>query len=365
MSGEVQNPASSGTERKSELSWLNLAFCALVVWIHCASQPVSALNRDSWQFFLIYSAQRLSFVSVYGFFFLSGLKLTLPRRPRTLISYWGGRATAILLPYCVSVTAYYLFFTQLLGYFPFSVSGLFGYMLRGDLAAHYYFTVALFQFILLAPLFHWLSRRWSPNLLLPCSLVLTLVCLQYLPDILHLFWPGFTFRYNGISFTTYFFYYLAGCCAGQRYGEFIRMIKNNRGLIVSVFVLSGAFTAYLFWLSATGRCYAPYLEPVHSLYICSGILVCFLIALRLPDRQPVWLARLDRASYLIYLYHCLALTAADGLIRRLGIARLSQTFLLRTLFAFTITPLACVVWQEFYRRVRRRARRASQGEMNV
>ena len=110
------------------------------------------------------------------------------------------------------------------------------------------------------------------------------------------------------------------------------MIKDNRGLIVSVFVLSGAFTAYLFWLSATGRCYAPYLEPVPRL---------------------------------IYLYHCLALTAADGLIRRLGIVRISQTFLLRTLFAFTITPLACVVWQEFYRRVRRRARRASQGEMNV
>lgn len=342
MSGET---AAARPDRKIELSWLNLAFCLLVVWIHCASHPVAYLQRESWQFLLIYSAQRLSFVAVYGFFFVSGLKFTLPRsRPRTLASYWRGRAASILLPYCLSVAVYYLLTNWYLGA-PLSLSELLGHLVLGDMAAHYYFLIALFQFILLAPLFLWLSRRWSPVLLLPLSLVVTLTCQQYLPDILHLFLPGYWFPYNGLSFTTYLFYYLAGCCAGQHYEEFIRLVERDRGLIDAVCALSGIFVTYLFWLSATDRYYAPFLNLIHTLYISTGILVCFQIALRLPRRMPRWLARLDQVSYLIYLYHCLFLMAADVLLGRLGIVRVGHTFLLRTAFAFTATPLACAAWR--------------------
>lgn len=42
---------SQGT-RKKELSLLNLLFCILVVLIHCLSQPVSVLDRSSWQYAL-------------------------------------------------------------------------------------------------------------------------------------------------------------------------------------------------------------------------------------------------------------------------------------------------------------------------
>ena len=343
----------SQSRKRSELSWLNLAFCILVVWIHCASYPVTYMNREGWAFFLLYGAQRLSFVAVYGFYFVSGLKLTLPRsRRKTLLGYWKGRAMSILFPYCLSVTVYYAFFSLVQHQFPFSLSDLLGYMVQGDLAAHYYFLIALFQFILLAPLFYWLSKRWSPVILLPAAILFTQTCAQYLPDMLRVFLPGSDFQYNGILFTTYLFYYLAGCCAGHHYDQFIRLVKENRGLYDVVFVLSGAFLAYLFWLSATDRYYAPFLFPIHSLYIPAGILVCFQIALRLPETMPKWLSRLDQASYLIYLYHCLVLIYSDIHIQYLGALRISRVFLLRTLITFTVTPLACILWQYLWRKLR-------------
>ena len=49
---------SQGT-RKKELSLLNLLFCILVVLIHCLSQPVSVLDRSSWQYALVLCVQRL------------------------------------------------------------------------------------------------------------------------------------------------------------------------------------------------------------------------------------------------------------------------------------------------------------------
>lgn len=76
------NNHSAVPARKSALSWLNIAFCAMVLLIHCASQAVTTLRVDSWQFACVYLAQKLSFVSVYGFFFLSGVKLMLPRKRR-------------------------------------------------------------------------------------------------------------------------------------------------------------------------------------------------------------------------------------------------------------------------------------------
>ena len=70
--------------RRSELSILNLLFCFLVLWIHCSSHPVSTLNHSSWQYGVMVCLQRISFVSVSGFFFLSGVKAALTRTP----PYW-------------------------------------------------------------------------------------------------------------------------------------------------------------------------------------------------------------------------------------------------------------------------------------
>lgn len=207
---------SQGT-RKKELSLLNLLFCILVVLIHCLSQPVSVLDRSSWQYALVLCVQRLAFVSVPGFFFLSGLKLTLfADRHRSLIKYWLGRVRTILLPYILAVAIYYLYFWTH-HYFPFSLADFWGYLVRGDLSSHFYFVVTLVQFMVLTPVFLWLARRFDPAVLLPFALGLTWLSSLYLQDILTSAVPGVTFPYGDRVFLSYLIYYLAGCCAGQSY----------------------------------------------------------------------------------------------------------------------------------------------------
>ena len=97
----------ASTQRKEELSALNVVFCLLVVFIHVASHPVSVLDKMSWSYALILMAQRLAFVSVPGFFLLSGVKLTLPReKQQSLSSYYRGRAEHLLYPYVITSLIY-------------------------------------------------------------------------------------------------------------------------------------------------------------------------------------------------------------------------------------------------------------------
>ena len=341
--------------RKTELPWLNLAFCAMVLWSHCSAHPITHLDHGTWQYAFVYLLQRLSYVSVYGFFFLSGIKLTLPRsRQPSLGRYYWGRVKSIFLPYVVAVGLYYLWFSQYLQYFPLSWKDFGGYLIRGDLSSHFYFVVALAQFVLLTPLFRWLARRWSPAILLPFALGLTWLSAMHLSDLLEIFWPGLGFRYGDRVFTTYLFYYLAGCYVGPRYEDFLAALRSNRGLIWTLFVLFSGANLGLCWLNYTGRRSVPFLEQVHMLYLLSAILACFLASTYLPKTMPRWLQKVDKASYLIYLYHCLAISYFDYQTALHGGGRVSALFVLRLLFVYTVTPLICILWQSLGAALHRR-----------
>lgn len=278
------------TRRLPELSRLNVLFCLLVVWIHVSSQAVSSLDRGSWQFALVYIPQRLAFVAVPGFFLLSGLKLTLPRpdgAPFRLIPYWTRRVRTILVPYLIAVTVYYLNFVRM-HYFPFDWKDLLGYAVRGDLSSPFYFVVTLVQFTLLVPVFRWLAERWSPVILLPFALVLTLISSLSLQAVLQFIDPQITFRYGDRVFTSYLVYYLAGCCIGRRYDDFLRLLRENAPLLAVLFVCFALWDGATSWALMAGVRTAPYAEPVHTLYILSAILFLFqrAAARRSPSPAP-------------------------------------------------------------------------------
>lgn len=336
---------SMSRPRRSELSRLNVLFCLLVVFIHVASHPVSALDKLSWQYSLVLIPQRLAFVSVPGFFLLSGVKLTLPRsREPTLGAYWSGRAKALLLPYILACGVYYLYFVSR-HYFPASLSDFAGYLVRGDLSAQFYFLIALIQFILLSPLFRILARRWSPALLLPFALGLTWLSSIYFNSILQLFLPGASFPYADRIFTSYLVYYLAGCCIGQHYHRFLELLKENRGLITALFLFFALADGGISLLAFSGRRSAPYLELVHTLYILSAILFFFDLAQRRTAPLPRPIQKIDRASYLIYLYHCLVIVIFNSTAARLGITRVSILFVFRILVVYGVTIAGCLLWQ--------------------
>lgn len=352
MSGETV-PAQ---KRRSELSWLNLLFCAMVLWSHASSHALTYLNHGSWQYALAFSLQRVCFISVYGFFFLSGVKLTIsPRKPR-LLSFWGKRLKTILLPYCLAVAVYYFYFCEIVHYYTPSLSGYLGYVVKGNLSAQFYFVVALAQFILLAPLMRWLAERWSPVLTLPLAMMVSLLSIMYFNDILNVFWPGAWFGYSDRIFPSYLVYYLAGCCAGTKYEEFLNMLERNKGLILTGSLCVIAFDLVLCWFGYARQRPIPFAVPVSMLHYLSATLLCFLIAVRLPKTMPRWLAAVDRASFLIYLYHVLVLVMFDVVLYYLGVTNVLIYFILRASCVYTVTPLLSVLWQRLWAAVKQMIR---------
>lgn len=338
--------------RRLELSRLNILFCLMVIWIHIASQAVSNLDPASWQFALVFIPQRLAFVSVPAFFFLSGLKLTLfSNRHKDLKSYWFSRIRTILLPYILAVAVYYLYFWNH-HYFPFSLADFGGYLVRGDLSSHFYFVVTLVQFTVLTPLFLWLARRFDPVVVLPFALGVTWLSSLYLQAILATAFPGVTFAYGDRVFLSYLIYYLAGCYAGQFYSKFLELLERNAPLLVTLAIVFTLWDGLASWLSFSGRRKIPYLELVHTLYILSGILVLFLLVTRY--RFP--LSRLgisvDRASYLIYLYHCLAVVIFNDQMVCLGIDSTGVQLVLRILVVYPVSIGGALLWNIFTGKVR-------------
>lgn len=342
-------------KRLSELSVLNLLFCFMVLWSHCSGHPITVLDHSSWQYGLMISLQRLSFVSVSGFFFLSGVKLTLNSTgspPPPLRRYWAKRVKAIFLPYLLAVAVYYVYFVGR-GYFPFSLGELAGYAIRGDLSAPFYFVIALAQFVLLVPLFRWLPRRWSPSVLLPISLGITWLSALYCNEILGLLIPGAHFAYNDRLFTTYLVYYVGGCCAGQNYPRFLELLDRNRPLLTACALFFAGADLFFSWKFFVSGQSVPFLEMIHTLYQLTAIPALFAVAVHHPFTLSPLARRMDRASFLVYLYHSLVITWFNDLAWRLGIGRVSVQFLLRVVTVYSLTFLGAMSWQWVLSQVRR------------
>lgn len=339
----------SVSERRSELSWQNLAFCGMVLLIHCSSQPVSVLRTDSWQFALIFLVQKLCFVSVYGFFLLSGIKLTLPRGPRVGVwAYYKRRFRSIFLPYLLAVLIYYVWFCVALGYWKPSLADFLGYLIRGDLASPFYFVIALIQLILLTPLLRYVAEHVSPALSLPLALAISWMSELYFEQFLQLFNPDLTFAYSDRVFPTYLFYYLAGCYIGRYYESFLAALRKNRSFIVGAFVLFAAFDLLLSYRGRVLALWSPLWPMAHLTYLLAGMAFCFWAAASIRCPLPSWLAKIDRASFFIYLYHALAISMLDRILDHMGIGSVSVSYAIRIAVVFTLVPLACVTWQTIW-----------------
>lgn len=341
--------------RKSELSWLNLIFCFMVLWSHSSGYALIHMDQSSWQYALAFSLQRICFTSVYGFLFLSGLKLTLSRKaPPPLLSFWAKRAKGILLPYCLAVAVYYYYYAVVMQHSRFDPAAYLGFLFWGNLNAHFYFVVILTQFILLTPLMRWLSERCPPSLILPGAVILTLLGGPYFNEILGVLFPGAYFRYSDRIFTDYLVYYLAGCCVGRRYDRFLAILEEHKKLIAGFSVCAISADLILAWYGYALKRTLTFMGPVIMLHYLCSILLCFLIAVRLPQELPNWLGAVDKAGFLIYLYHMLALQFIDQILETNGVTKISVHFILRALFVYTVTPLACVLWQRLWSTIKKR-----------
>ena len=329
-------------KRKQDIVFMNILFCLLVIFIHISSEIITETPKDTMFFRTMFSAHRLSSFVVQGFLLLSGVKLFLKSEinyPR----YYLGRILRVVVPYVIWVVIYYCYFCYK-DYFGFSIPDLIGYILRGDLSAHFYYIIILVQFDIIAPLWRVLFKHGNAAVHIAFSLMITVIASQYLMPILTTLFPSMpAFDFTN-CFLRYQIYWTAGCLIGRYYGEFQRYLKSNILTICLMFVFCAvANTA----LSLATVNHAPvWLEFVHMMYCMSAILFFYMAGQLFTGNSLLKpLSIIDKSSYAIYLIHCLILVMCNNYMTENGITSLTVRFGIRAGVVYGVSIGVCIMWQ--------------------
>lgn len=335
--------------RRLELSLFNVLLCLLVIFIHVTANPISALQKTSRQWAAVFFPWRLSAFVVQGFIFLSGLKLFLNHKGGLdYKKFYAARFIKIVLPYLLWNVVYYVYFVRN-GYFPFSAAALLRYIGTGTLVSPFYFIIAMIQFYALAPLWQGMVKKIHPVFALVFAAVLTFFLGQNLPGIIALVRPGYEFPYNDRVFTTYLLYWVAGCYAGLHYEKVGRILKENRAFITAVFIVFTALEAVCSYVSLSGLKYLPWLEHIHYCYCISAILFLLMVFTAIAEKKErIWglLSGIDRASYAIFLSHCLVINMVNDFMLNAGVKSISAAYIIRVISVYSVTIAACILWSK-------------------
>ncbi len=337
-------------KRLPELSYLNVLFCIMVICVHILSEPVTMLDKLSIQYFVTYTPWKLFQFVTQGFVFLSGLKLFIKdRSDMNAGRFYLERAKRVLLPYLLWVIIYYLYFIWI-GWYSFSLSELFHYIIAGDLVAHFYFVIIIAQMYLLTPLLAKLFKKCSVYIILVYSLFISVLFGQYLPHVLSIISPDINLWYNDRLFTTYIFYFIAGAAVGINYDIVICKLREAKALIYSSFVFFSLANLVLSYISISAKAYIHWCDTLHFAYSVSAILASLTFAKGFADKhkklpKPIssFIKAADSSSYMLYLSHILVILIVrlrlDNAVSDIGIR------LLVTVFALALfTVAASIIW---------------------
>jgi len=356
-------------KRKNEISYISILFALIVIFIHSCSEPLggSGYSLNSVPFYLTLSLFRLSSFAVQGFIFLSGVKLFINmKEPYDCVGTWLRQYKRVVLPYVLWVCLYFCFFVTI-NWEVFSLKALVKYILVGNLSAHFYFVVVIVQFYLLAPLFVKLVKKLRPAILLPVAFILMIYLWQYLPDTLNkvlatadselVAYPIRVYlKYIDRVFTSYLFYFILGLVVGRFYEPFIAGLRKSGIVVVFTYCVFSAVDVFGYVLvrnlAPDGKLYPVfnrYNEIFHVLYCISAILFCYYvidaITRRLPERMPLPVRLMDKATYLVYLVHPLVLQLFKSLMDRKLTVGVTGRFAIALFGTVLVSFISVIVWQ--------------------
>ncbi len=326
--------------KKVEISFLNVVFCLMVIFIHVTSYPISSLPADSVVMKFLFALQKLCGVCVYGFIFLSGLKLFLNMPEKfNLKKYYASRLKKIILPYILFTILYYVY-ESYRGYYTFNIKELLTFFVNGKVECHLYFIVIIAQFYVLLPLWKAVTRL-KAIYVLPVALFLNIF-----------FSTRFSgFQYNDRIFTSYLFYWLMGCFCGMNYEKFISNIKNNRNIILVLFILFFTVDTIFLYLSFTGELglSAKIVETVHLLHCAISVIFFYLISLFAKNVNLLEngiIKAVNNASYEVYLVHILFVHIANDMLLKFKGFGVLDAYAFRFLFVYILSLGVCVIYKK-------------------
>lgn len=328
--------------RKNELSFLNIIFCLLVIFIHVVSAPVTQLDKGSLQYAAAFVPWRLSAFVVQGFIFLSGLKMFLGTRKKVdYKKYYTKRVQKIVIPYVFAVILFYAYFLWR-KYFGFNASDLFGYIIKGDLVSHFYFVVIIVQFYILRPLWERMIEKVRPRVAVILSILIMFLCKYLFQE----------FAYNDRVFTTYVFYWVCGCYAGAGYERFAAWIDKRKRYLVPGFFAVAIIEAVASYAHFTGG-RVPFIEELHFVYCVAAI--AFAVALSLVFKEKIMgiklFKKIDSVSYYIYLIHPIFIFVSDQCFENLGISDIGAAFLIRAAITYVGAISVCIAYSEIKKKL--------------
>ncbi|MEA4832368.1 hypothetical protein SDC9_60744 [bioreactor metagenome] len=323
---------------KPEISAYNVLLCILVIFIHVSSSPVTTLAKRTWQSAVVFMPWRLSAFCVQGFIFLSGLKhfLNYGTKPDYRKFYFS-RIKRIIIPYIIWNIIYFSYYV-LRGYIAYSPRDLGIYILNGSLVSPFYFIVIIIQFYALAPVWHKMVQKINPIFMLVLSAILTFLLGQYLPETIKLINPRWSICYNDRVFTTYLFYWVAGCYAGINYEKFVNIVRQNRVFITIWFSIITLTESILSYLSFSEIKPIYWIENIHYLYCVSAVLFFFMFFAAIYEKRSLdnkFIKAVNNASYDIYLIHCLFIYFINSTMNFIGISDIAITYFIRIIVVYS------------------------------
>lgn len=326
----------------------------MVIFIHVTSKPL--LYVGGVEFAILYTLQRFCGVAVYGFIFLSAMKLFL--KDCSAVScgkYILSRIVKIYIPYVVATVLYY-FFEIYRGYYVFDVNQLISFIVTGNGECHLYFVVIIMQFYLLLPLWQKLLSSRYIWIYLAIAAFVNVYCVYELPNLLGRMGIR-SFEYNDRVFTSYVFFWIVGCVCGRHYQSFVKLSK--RALPIMSLLLLITLWADVS-MSAKGIMYGiyyPSMDVVHLVYVAVAVFALYCISL-VPKVTKVctlpMFKVINEASFQIYLFHvCVVVAAGDFLNRYPSLGHLERWAISLPLI-YIISISSCVLYNYLKKQLKRR-----------
>ena len=340
--------------RKTEISVLNVLFCLMVIFIHVTSYPITQLPADSFVVKMLYPVQKLCGVAVYGFIFLSGLKLFLGGRNISLKKYYFSRIKRVYFPYIIFTVVYYLYEVNR-GYFTFNLKELSVFLLNGNVECHLYFVVIIMQFYLLFPLWRYLINSKHSAVILLSSAILNILFVYKLPVILET--AGIKgFSYNDRVFTSYLFFWLLGCFCGKNYEKFKNALSNGLSIYLLLFLTAFVVDTFLSFKAFTGQRFYAVGEAVHLLYCFGAILFLYSAVLIFKDcgaANNKFMKAVDTASFEIYLVHILFVHIVNDIIANHFSAGALEAYVIRFISVYLLSIVSCILYKKLISVIKR------------
>jgi len=326
-----------------EISLITPILCLAVAFGHIASDAIQNLNRESFQFAFIYIFWRFVHSAVPTFIALSSAKMCLKYKDtqfnlKTYLEFMKGRVKNIYIPYLIWIMVFYIYFCYL-EYFPFSILDYIGYVIKGNIAAPFYFIVVIMQLYMFMPLWLYIIKKFNALFVICMSMLIMITLIYDLPSLLEIF-IGINFEYNDRIFTSYLLYWIFGCYVGLYYDKFRLFVKENKSAIIVCFIISAILDISLSYIQYRGIKGFTSLEVIHIFYCIFTILFLFILFSNYENKNNIvtsFLYNINKCSFYIYLSHCFVINIINRVFEENNITDIGTKFVIRFIFTYLIT----------------------------